>query len=267
MTCPIQDLKPHPAYERLGLFADVVGVSALAAQGDLAFESRVTVTTDLHILHGYELFELARLRKKMEIDCIEICLNQEESLLYLLQQHQGSRAMPKFNRILLAFEPEPSFRLQAKSNQSTAGLPRGSSNLTKTDPVDVRARIAAAAGVSSGTITQAKKVLASAVPIIIQALTRNEIRLYRAYRFGLLPREHQERSYRRYLNERGIIRSVRHLINRHAAPDKGQSAEPHLRSFLEWLKTTKRSDCDSQHLDNLLQQLAELNWEEGCKNA
>lgn len=253
----VNDLKPHPAFEKLGLRADSVRMSSLAKRGDSAFHGVVILNASLQIIEGYELIQLAKLRGRNDLTCLSLDLNEEDSLVRLLQGYQGAKGLNAFVRILLALELEPWFRDQARSNQSVGGRLKGSSNLTKAEHIDVRAQVAAAAGVSVGNISKAKSVLAGADMEIVEALKRNDVSLHRASLWSGLPPTEQRQSYRRFESERGITRLVQSLIARHrkASTSEQPSGATHLRAFLASLQTDR---CFAQHIGRIEALLGEV---------
>jgi hypothetical protein len=95
---------------------------------------------------GYARWELARLKRRLALPCVEYELTEEEAIRWLLQKHHRSNGMNDFCRILLAIEIEPCLKAKALSNQQFGGRTKGSSNLTEDATVDVREETAAAAG-------------------------------------------------------------------------------------------------------------------------
>ena len=239
-SAPIAELRPHPAFEKLGLAPDVARFSSLAKRGDAAFGDIVHVTPLLQIIDGYELVQFARSRNRSEVFCLRVEVNEEEGLLALLQKHQGIAGMKPFVRILLALELEEWLRCKARSNQSRGGQMKGLSDLTEAFTIDVRKELAAAAGVSVGNISKAKNVLTSAAPEILEATKHGEMTLHKAWSFSKLDPLEQKVALRRYQSERGIKKIVRKLLSAQQPTTtqlNGVSAD-YLRGFLASLGTS-----------------------------
>lgn len=101
-------------------------------------------------------------------------------LLWLIRKHQRSDGLNAFCRILLALELEPWFKAQARHNQQLGGQKKGSSNLAEADRLDVRAKIADAAGVSTGNVTKVKHLASAAHPEVLDALRIGEVSVHQA---------------------------------------------------------------------------------------
>lgn len=257
-SCLVADLKPHPAFERLGLAPDAARLSGLAKRGDAAFDDIVSVTTSLKIIDGYELVQLARSRKRTQVMCLRLQLSEEEALLSLLHKHQRAIGMRPFTRILLALELESWFREKAKSNQSHGGQMKALSTLTEASAVDVRKEIAAAAGVAVGNISKAKAVLAFAASEVLEGTKHGEISLHKAWLWSRLNHRDQQLAYRRYRSEREITTLARKLLSAQppATPHTKDSSADHLRAFLSTLKVARLDHLQLEKLNALLEDLS-----------
>jgi hypothetical protein len=115
----------------------------------------------------------------------------------------------------LALELEPGFKEKARANQRVGGQNKGSSNLTEAETLDVRRKIAAAAGVSVGNVTKVKQLTITAHSEIVQALRTGEIRIHRAWQWSKLAAEKQREELRQFRITRLIRQTNRNLISRH----------------------------------------------------
>jgi hypothetical protein len=115
------------------------------------------------------------------IACLQLDLSDQEAILWLIHRHQGSRGINDFNRILLALELEPYFKDRARANQRFGGLMKGSSELTEAEKLDVRAELAAAAGVCVANVSKVKRFVSVAHPTILQALREGEVSIHLAH--------------------------------------------------------------------------------------
>ncbi len=217
IRCATADLKPHPAFLKLGIGANASRLSALARQGGLGVQEPILVTQDLHILAGNEVWELAKLEHRRSVTCLQVTVTEESSLLKLIQSHQRLAGLNDFTRILLALELEHGYKERARANQSRGGKLKLPANLTEGPPIDVRKEIAAAAQVSVGNVTKAKKLIASAHPEVLEALKRGDVSMHRASQWLDLSLWSQQRAYREYMSDRGMNTAVR-LLMANSAP-------------------------------------------------
>ncbi len=217
IICPVDSLRPHPGYVRHHIAVPASQLSPLAESGYLVFREPLTITRDRTILDGYARWQLARLQGRPTLPCLEYDLPEVEALQWLLQKHRRSNGLNDFSRILLALELEPLLREQARSHQQLGGQQKGSSNLTEADRLDVRSRIAAAAGVSTGNLSKARHLISDAHPHVLEALRSGEVSIHRASLWLRTP-EKQLDQFRLYQNRRGITRTIGSLQRRHRFP-------------------------------------------------
>ena len=189
VTCHPDELRPHPSYTRHNFAVNAWQLSAIAEIGDLAFREPLAITRERIVIDGYARWELARLKRRLVLPCIEYELTEEEAIRWLLQKHRRSNGMNDFCRILLAGELEPCLKAKALSNQRFGGRMKGSSNLTEDATVDVRKEIAAAAGVSVGNVTKVKQLVDIGHPELLEALRGG--RNYRSIALGDGSRNHK----------------------------------------------------------------------------
>jgi hypothetical protein len=96
VTCRLDELRPHPSYVRHQFSVPASQLSAIAERGDRAFLEPLVITRDRTILDGYARAELARLRGRGTLPCIECDLTESEALNWLLQKHRRSTGMNDF---------------------------------------------------------------------------------------------------------------------------------------------------------------------------
>lgn len=212
--CGVKELRPHPAYVSSGIAVPLSQLSALIRQGEQAFREPLLITRDRIIIAGYDRWELAR-HQRPTLPCIEYALSEEEALVWLIQKLRPEKGINSFCRILLALELEPWLKLRAHANQQLGGLRKGSSNLTEADRLDVRAEIAAAAGVSTGNVNKVKQILAKSQPQVIEALRSGELSIHRAWRWIEVPKQRQLVQLGIYRDRHGISRTVHALLRAH----------------------------------------------------
>lgn len=178
------------------------------------FREPLLITQDRTILDGYARWKLARQRGQLTLHCIKYDLPEAEALYWLLQKHRRSSGLNAFSRILLAQELEPWLKEQARSNQRVGGQNRGSSKLTEADKLDVRSRIADAAGASAGNVSKVRQLTMHASPLLLQALREGEVSIHRASVWLRTP-EKQLDHLTLHRNLRGITRKIDSLLHAH----------------------------------------------------
>ena len=217
VTRRLDELHPHPSWVRHHLGIPASKLSALANRGEFAFLEPLLITRDHTIIDGYGRWGLAGKQGRLTLLCLEYELAETEALLWLLQRHRRSHGLNDFSRILLALDLEPWLKEKARSNERVGGQRKGSSNLTKAERLDVRAEIAAAAGVSVGNVTKVKQLMKTAHPKIEEALRAKEISIHRAWQWRQLSPERQLKELELYLSQRGTNKIASRLIRRHVA--------------------------------------------------
>jgi hypothetical protein len=119
--------------------------------------------------------------------------------------------------VLLALELEPCLQGQARSNQRVGGQNKGWANLTEAQRLDVRAEIAAIAGVSAGNVTKVRQIARSAHPRVQEAVKTEEISIHLAWKFSRLSIEQQVSELDRYRARKGTNLASQRLIQKHVA--------------------------------------------------
>jgi hypothetical protein len=181
----------------------------------------LAITHEQILLDGYAEWDLARVQGRHTVSCIEYELGEEEALRWLLRSHRRSNGLNDFSRILLALDLEPWLQEKARSNQRTGGQNKGSSTLTKLVKVDVRAEIAAAAGVSTGNVTKVKQLIGAANPALLQTVRVGEVSIHRAWLWSKEPSHQQRKLLLEHQGEKGVRKAIRQLVSNHrpeAAP-------------------------------------------------
>jgi len=239
----LSELRHHASYVRLRLTVPASKLSALAEQGELAFREPLAITRERIVIDGYARWELARLKRRLVLPCVEYELTEEEAIRWLVQKHRRSNGMNDFSRILLASELEPSLKAKALSNQRFGGRMKGSSNLTEDATVDVRKEIAAAAGVSVGNVTKVKQLVGIGHPELLEALRSREVSIHRAWKWSSESPDRQIEALRTYRSERGVNKSIRDLISRHK--QKRMPTAPGLGGLAKRLSELEPYESDS----------------------
>ena len=241
ITCRLGELRPHPSYVRLGLTVPAFRLSALAEEGELTFREPLVITREHIIIDGYARWELARRKGRATLPCLEYDLSEEDALRWLLLRHCRSNGLNDFCRILLALELESCFREKGLSNQQAGGQSKGSSKLTEADRIDVRKKIAEAAGVSVGNMTKVKQLVTIAHPELLEALRAGEVSIHRAWKWSVKSQERQTEALRTYRAEKGVNRAIRDLISRH--DPRSLPIAPDLEILISRLSQLKAGEC------------------------
>jgi len=226
MTCRVDELRPHPSFVRHRIAVPASQLSPLVDLSDIVFREPLLITQDRTILDGYARWGLARQQVRLTLPCLEYDLPEAEALHWLLQKHRRSNGLNPFSRILLALELESWLREQARSNQRSGGQNKGSSKLTEADRLDVRTRIAAAAGASVGNVSKVRQLELHAHPALLQALREGEVSIHRASLWLRTPAKQLDQ-LRLHQNRRGIARTINMLLRAHHRP--ASNDEPDLR--------------------------------------
>jgi hypothetical protein len=189
-------------------------LSALAKQGDFAFQEPLAITCHGEILDGYARWQLAQRQGPLTLVCLEYDFTSDEGLRFLLQSHVRSNGLNAFCRILLALDLEPGLREKARSNQRAGGHSKGSSTLTEAETLDVRSEIGAAASASVGNVTKVKQLILAARSEVVEALHTGEISIHRAWQWSKRPSQEQRELLNSYRSKRGVNKTIRTLAKR-----------------------------------------------------
>ena len=179
--CGVDQLHPHPAYALLDLAVSASELSALIERGDTAFKSLCSSRASAPLLTGMTAGNWPSGRGGLRSPALNTSSRNKRLLSGFSRNSARSRGVNNFCRILLALELEPGLKQRAHANQRHGGLRKGSSNLTEADRLDVRAEIAATAGVSTGNVNKVKQILTDARPELILALRTGEVSIHRGW--------------------------------------------------------------------------------------
>ena len=220
-----EQLRPHPVY------LDVCGPMATvktphSPAGPTPVIAPLPTTRDGLILDGHTRWRLALQQGRPLVACIEYDLTDEQALLFMLDQCRRVDRLNAFCRIVMALQLEPHWRARARECQRQGGRGKLSSTLTKADAIDVRAKIARAAGVGAGNVTKVKQLLETATPAVRDALRRGEISIHQAWKWRQLEPARQNAQLDQYRSRKDINHTIRHLLQKHRdAQDKAFTIE------------------------------------------
>ena len=209
-----EELHPHPVYLKVrGPIRGSEGRQTPSYSATLA--EPVAITRAGLILDGYTRWQLAAREGRPSVACIEYDLTDEQALTFMLKQQCRPDRLNAFGRIVMALTLEPHWRARARQRQRQGSTRKLSSTLTKADPIDVRAKIARAAGVGAGNVTKVGQLLETATPAVREALRRGEIRIHRAWQWRQLEPDRQNEQLHQYRHRKDIRHTIRHLLRKH----------------------------------------------------
>ena len=169
-------------------------------------------------------------------------MTEEEALLYLIQNHRRTPGLNDFTRILLALELEPWFKAQARSNQKRGGQMKASSNLTKANRLDVRSKIAVAAGVSTGNVSKVKHLASAAHLDVLEALRAGSVSIHQASVWLRKPDKQLDALWMQQ-SRGGITTAVNSLLRAHRNSARGDQLD--LRGITAALAKLDREQGDA----------------------
>jgi ParB-like chromosome segregation protein Spo0J len=242
----VDDLRPHPAYDRNHLTVSPSKLSALAGRLDSAFLVPALITPDGTIIDGYTRWELARQQGRETLLCVECDLSEEDALRMLLQTHGRSDGLNPFCRIIFALELEPSLKAQGQSNQQAGGRNKGSSKLTEADRIDTTAIIAKEAEVSTGSVSKVRQLNKTACPELKQALRAGKISIHRAWLLSKAAPTRQREELGVSECSRNIKKDMRVLTSRHVS--KSPSILPDTQTLMKQLLALESNNPGSFHV-------------------
>jgi len=237
------ELHPHPSWVKHNLGLSVDRLSAIAASWNPSKLNPVSITRDGTILKGHEVCELARRMGLERLSCLEYDLNEEEALLWIIQNSHQDQELNPYHRVVLALDYEPLFRERARENQRLGGQFKGSTTLPEAQATDCRREIAALAGVSEGTLAKVRRLLQSGRPELLEALGEGEVSIHRASVWLRNP-EKQLDQLTLHRSLRGITRTIDSLLHRHRIANpagKGQLDIQRIGSALAAMDTAGRT--------------------------
>jgi hypothetical protein len=174
----------------------------------------ILITTRGIVLDGIGLWRLAVLEGRTELHCIEYAISDEESLQFILNRQQPRKGWNSFIRIRLAMTLEAHFQHQAIENMRTGGRYKGSANLPEAQRIDVRQRIAEAAGVGARNVSKVQSILRTGHPRLVAALTNDVLSIDAAMRFCRVPKAEQADRLVRHLEDRETGKIIRRSVRR-----------------------------------------------------
>ena len=208
----VDELELHPSCARHRVTFSANKLAALVARGELAFREPIAITTTNVILDGHARVELARRQGRKTLSCLAWEMTEQKALEFLIRKQKPSGGWNDFTRIGITLDLEEHLQQKARLNQKLGGKLKASSNLTKADRIDVRAEIAAIAGVGTGTVSKAKDLLKHAAPRVLEELRAGTISINRASGWLKLRSDTQEAYLYEFLTATAVNKKIRKLI-------------------------------------------------------
>ena len=143
------------------------------------------------LIDGHNRYEICtRLGLPFEVVAKEFD-SREDVIVWMVDNQRGRRNLNDFQRTELQLKKKSAIAAKAKSNQGArtdilTTLSKG------VEPINARAEIAEAAGVSEGTVSKVERIKAAAVPEVEAALRNNDVSINLAAQFVALPEEVQQ---------------------------------------------------------------------------
>jgi hypothetical protein len=212
-----QELRLHQALSDLNLVTPIEELDRAARLNDPVLSDTVLITTTGIVLDGVGLWRLAFLEGRTELHCIEYAITDEESLQFILNRRTSRKGWNSFIRIRLALTLEAHFQQQAIQNMRTGGRHKGLADLPEAQCIDVRQRIAEAAGVGARNVSKVKSILDTGHPLLVAAVTNDLLTINAAMRFCTLPKVEQPNRLARHLEDRETGKIIRRSVRRSAA--------------------------------------------------
>ncbi len=122
-------LRLHRALDEIDWVSEIGELNEAVRLTNSSITEPILITTNGTILAGIARWRAAVLDGRSEITCIEYPLSEDESLQFILTQHQIRCGWNAFVRIRLALKLEPYFQKRALSNMRAGGKYKGSANL------------------------------------------------------------------------------------------------------------------------------------------
>lgn len=136
------------------------------------------------LLDGHNRYEICQQHGLQYRTVDQLCADRDDAKIWIIRNQFGRRNLAPFARAELALQLEPLIAAKAKTNlrTSTGGKqPQPLEKSTKAEPVNTRAEVAKAAGVSDNTIAKAKAIVERAPEPIKEQLRRGDISINKAY--------------------------------------------------------------------------------------
>jgi hypothetical protein len=207
-----QQLRFHPALEKLGWTCTVDELNAAARVTGLSVPEPIPITTAGVILDGFGVWRFAILNGWPEIACNEYPLDEYDSLQFLVACHRPRRFFNLFVRISLALTLEPYFRQKALENMQHGGKYKGLAKLPEAEHVSVRKKVGDIAEAGDRNVDNVLRIWERAHPRLIEALVVGDLKIDKAMQYCKSPKDKQLEEFVQDCEDREIDKVIRTAI-------------------------------------------------------
>lgn len=218
VVCNPNNLRTHPALLEFGdpeAIDDQIGAERLKSY----MAKPVFIDKSGTILAGFRRWRSALLSGERELQCMELALDEEQSLEFILAHHSPQRGWNPFTRICVALKLETRFRRRALANMRDGGRHRGLAELPTLQHVDVRREIAHIARVGPRNVGKVKLILEEAHQRLIVALRDGSLTINKACKLCKLPKSAQLQAFSKSLEDREVDAVIRQALGRKSLPN------------------------------------------------
>ena len=215
----VENFKPHPALERLGLLLPLDQVLTLEKIGDPFPDRLLLITQDNLIIDGLEFLQIAQRRGRKTLLCRVLKANEEEALLLFLQYQHRPVWLNGFSRLRLVLELEPWLRERALANQIAGGEGKALAKLSEANTVNCRSELSRLSGECEGNVDKVRTILKNSIPQLMAAAQSGEVSIHRAWKLSKLARSEQQVALASRRSKKRSQTTLRGLIKRVESSD------------------------------------------------
>jgi hypothetical protein len=189
-TRAVDELKPHPALVKTGLFPSPARLAELEVLGERIFRDPLVVTHEGFIVDGHARWSIAQQRGQKAVVCAVYMLSRGQALVRILDADRGRHGFIPYRRVELALLLEPGLRKRAEAKRHDAGA--SPSNLTRSKQIDCRPEIAHLARVSTGNVTKVRAIRERGIPSLVEELRAGRMSIHAGWKLARMsPAEQQ----------------------------------------------------------------------------
>jgi hypothetical protein len=180
----VSELKPLPGLEVANIVIPESAVREISRLPTDLWQEPVTITQDDEVVDRYDIWELAKRKKRETILCLVRNLDSEQAARLMLQAQSRRNCINPYFRIKVALALVSGLREQGKLNQQAGGQTKALSKLTKASRVDTRRYVARLAGVGDGQVTKVQQLEKSAIGEVKDALASSHITIHAGWKLS-----------------------------------------------------------------------------------
>jgi hypothetical protein len=177
----VSELKPLPGLEVANFVIPESVVREISRHSTALWQELVTITQNDEVVDRYDIWELAKRRKRETILCLVRELTSEQATRLMLQVQSRRNCIKPYFRIKVALALMSGLRAQGKLNQQAGGQTKALSKLTEASRVDTRRSVASLAGVGTGQVTKVQQLEKSAIREVKASLASSHISIHAAW--------------------------------------------------------------------------------------